>query len=65
LFSPLTDPYYIFGQLFSDLASENAELLASLADALKTYPHPWVKASLVGETNAALHRTLDLTVGGA
>jgi hypothetical protein len=29
-FSPLSDPFYIFGQLFSDLASENTELLASL-----------------------------------
>jgi hypothetical protein len=28
---PLTDPFYIFSQLFPDLASENTELLASLA----------------------------------
>jgi hypothetical protein len=32
---------YIFGQMLSDLATENAELLASLASVLKkTYPHP-------------------------
>jgi hypothetical protein len=29
--SPFTDFFYIFGQLFSDLASNNTELLASLA----------------------------------
>jgi hypothetical protein len=28
--SPLTDPFYILSQLFSDLASGNTELLASL-----------------------------------
>jgi hypothetical protein len=31
IFSPLTEPLYIFGQLFSVLVSENADLLASLA----------------------------------
>jgi hypothetical protein len=30
VFSSLTCPFYSFGQLFSDLASENTELLASL-----------------------------------
>jgi hypothetical protein len=34
-FFPLTGPFYIFDQLFSDLASENVELLASLASVLK------------------------------
>jgi hypothetical protein len=34
-FSLLTYPFYISGQLFSDLASENTELLASLGSALK------------------------------
>jgi hypothetical protein len=34
-FSTLTYPFYIIGQLFSDLASENTELLASLASVLK------------------------------
>jgi hypothetical protein len=35
IFFPLADPFYIFGQLFSDLASEYSELLASLASVLK------------------------------
>jgi hypothetical protein len=34
-FFPLTDHFYNFGQLFSALASENSELLASLASVLK------------------------------
>jgi hypothetical protein len=36
VFPPLTDLFYIFGQLFSDLASDKAELLANLAGVLKT-----------------------------
>jgi hypothetical protein len=39
-FPPLTDPFYIFGQLFSDLASENTELLAKLASVLKNLSTP-------------------------
>jgi hypothetical protein len=41
-FSPLTDSFYISGQLFSDLASENSEagLLASLARILKNFHTP-------------------------
>jgi hypothetical protein len=41
-FSPRTDRFYNLGQLFSGLASENSELLGSLASGLKkkTYPHP-------------------------
>jgi hypothetical protein len=35
LASLLIDPFYIFGQFFSDLASENTEILASLASVLK------------------------------
>jgi hypothetical protein len=34
-FSPLTDLFYILGQLFPDLASNNSEQLASLASVLK------------------------------
>jgi hypothetical protein len=37
---PLTDPFYIFGQLFSVLASENTGLLASLASVLKKNAYP-------------------------
>jgi hypothetical protein len=40
IFSPLTDPFYIFGQLFSDLVSKNTELLASLASVLKNLSIP-------------------------
>jgi hypothetical protein len=47
--SPLTDPFYIFGQLFSVLASENAGLLASLASALKNLSTPLI----VSRTEAA------------
>jgi hypothetical protein len=32
---PLSYPFYIFDHLFSDLASKNTELLASLASVLK------------------------------
>jgi hypothetical protein len=39
-FSPLADHFYIFGQLFSDLASENAEQFASLASVLKNLSTP-------------------------
>jgi hypothetical protein len=39
-FPPLTDPFYIFGQLFSVLASENAGLLASLASGEKNVSTP-------------------------
>jgi hypothetical protein len=39
-FFPLTDLFYIFGQLFFDLASKNAELLASLASVLKNLSTP-------------------------
>jgi hypothetical protein len=35
----LTDPFYILGMLFSDLASENSELLTSLASVLKRLIH--------------------------
>jgi hypothetical protein len=35
-FFPLAYPFYIFGQLFSVLASKNIGLLASLASVLKT-----------------------------
>jgi hypothetical protein len=35
IFSPLTDFFYILGQLFPDLASNNSELLTSLASVLK------------------------------
>jgi hypothetical protein len=38
-FSPITDPFYIFGQLFSDMASENAELYV-----LKKLSAPLVEA---------------------
>jgi hypothetical protein len=40
VFSYLTDLFYIFDQLFSDLAIENTELLASLASVLKTLSTP-------------------------
>jgi hypothetical protein len=44
VYFPLTDPFYIFGQLFSDLASENSELLAKLVwRVLKAYPHQCCK----------------------
>jgi hypothetical protein len=39
-FSPLTDNYYRLDQLFSDLANENSELLASLASVLKNLSTP-------------------------
>jgi hypothetical protein len=39
-FFPLTDPFYILGQLFSDLASKNTELFASLASVLKNLSTP-------------------------
>jgi hypothetical protein len=32
---PLTAPFYVLGQLFFDLASENFELLASFVSVLK------------------------------
>jgi hypothetical protein len=35
VFFPLTDHFYILGQLFSVLAIENSELLASLVSVLK------------------------------
>jgi hypothetical protein len=34
-FFPSTAPFYIFGQLLSDLASKNTEVLSSLASVLK------------------------------
>jgi hypothetical protein len=37
---PSTYPCYILGQVFSDLASENAGLLASLVSDLKTFFPP-------------------------
>jgi hypothetical protein len=40
VFSPLTDSFYSFGQLFSDLASEYFSLLASLASVLKNLSTP-------------------------
>jgi hypothetical protein len=40
VFFRLTDPFNIFGQLFSDLASENTEQLASLASDLKNVSTP-------------------------
>jgi hypothetical protein len=40
IFSPLTDPFYIFGHLFSVMASKNADLLASLASVLKNLSTP-------------------------
>jgi hypothetical protein len=48
LFFPLTAPFYIFGQFFSDLASKNTELLASLANILKNISTPlgWVLKAL-------------------
>jgi hypothetical protein len=39
VFFPLVYPFCIFGQLFSGLASENIELLASLASVLKKPIH--------------------------
>jgi hypothetical protein len=39
-FFPRPDPFYIFGMLFSDLESENAELLARLASVLKNLFKP-------------------------
>jgi hypothetical protein len=47
-FFPLTDSFYIFGQSFSDLASENTEceLLASLASVLKNLSTPLLTVSL-------------------
>jgi hypothetical protein len=39
----LTDPFFILGQLFSDLASENSELLASLANFLQKPIHTLTK----------------------
>jgi hypothetical protein len=65
-FFPLTYRFYIFGQLFSDLASENTELLASLASVLKNLSTPLlcpstpghcsdlVRQGLVSETQLAL-----------
>jgi hypothetical protein len=38
--SPLTDPFYIFVQLFSVLANKNTGLLASLARVLKNVSTP-------------------------
>jgi hypothetical protein len=39
-FFPLTFPFYIFVQLFSDLASKNTETLTSLASVLKNLHTP-------------------------
>jgi uncharacterized protein (DUF849 family) len=39
-FFTLADPFYIFGQLFSDLASKNTELLARVASVLKNLSTP-------------------------
>jgi hypothetical protein len=36
----LTDSFYIFGQLFSDLEIENIELLASLASVFENLSTP-------------------------
>jgi hypothetical protein len=38
-FSPLTVSFYIFGQLFSDFASKNTELLASVGECLEKVIH--------------------------
>jgi hypothetical protein len=47
IFSSLTDLFYILGQLFSVLASENAGLLASLATVLKILIHtPDIQSNL-------------------
>jgi hypothetical protein len=35
VFPPLSYPFYIFGELFPDLASENTDLLASLTSVLR------------------------------
>jgi hypothetical protein len=35
-------PFCNFSQLFSDLASEDTKLLASLACVMKTYSHPCI-----------------------
>jgi hypothetical protein len=43
-FSPLTDPFYILGQLFSVLVSENAGLLVILA-VLKNLSSPLLNMS--------------------
>jgi hypothetical protein len=44
LVPPLAYPFYIFGQLFSDLASADTGLLASLATVLKKTIHISVTA---------------------
>jgi hypothetical protein len=40
VFPPLTDNFYILGQLFSDLASKNSQLPASLASVFKNVSTP-------------------------
>jgi hypothetical protein len=42
-FYPLLTDFYIFGQLFSDLASENSDILIRLVNVLKIYPCPCMK----------------------
>jgi hypothetical protein len=51
VFSPLIDSFYIFGQLFSDLPSENTELLASLASVLKNVSTPLQMVTLSSLTD--------------
>jgi hypothetical protein len=46
-FYHLTDPFYIFFYLFSDLAIENTELLPSVASALKNLSTLLVKETLL------------------
>jgi hypothetical protein len=44
---PLSLSYYIFGQLFSDMASENTELLANLAIVLKNFSTPLIYTNII------------------
>jgi hypothetical protein len=57
-FYPLTDNFYILGQLFSDLASDNFQLHASLASVLKnlsTPLHTQTHAHTQTRTRARMH----------